>query len=435
MGTPTVKVQLAMNDQHATTCSVEHDSVHISWQEHFDFLVFDERQVVNLSVVNSDLTGKERTIGSSNTWCVADLVKAGPGGCKVTLEGPSSDAAKAAGGEGGGSGAAAARSPTRGGELVLTAKLFHLSSDSAAYSAARRSRARGVGSRKVMEFGAVESSSAASSLRSGGSAEEHASSPGSDAASYLWPQEGEEGEEDEQEEEADEILEEVGKQERPWLPSLFTSCTEAPAVSKDSPLVALLACEFKGGGLPAELGEPGQIQTRVRVGSSEVRCATKKSSKVKHALSEKTVKSIQELQGYGMEVPQIAQILGENLPEVTRLVHKGGMNFEVKNKAYLLLRENDIRGQSRDICFDVLKGKQVIADGRVSLQKLAQVRGMKLTEHIVCMSPGGVHVVKMLAKLHLFNLCCEDSPKDGGADAVASALPTPSTRGTEGPGN
>eukprot|EP00927_Polykrikos_kofoidii_P066124 TRINITY_DN61780_c0_g1_i1.p1 TRINITY_DN61780_c0_g1~~TRINITY_DN61780_c0_g1_i1.p1 ORF type:complete len:1307 (+),score=203.40 TRINITY_DN61780_c0_g1_i1:28-3921(+) len=166
----------------------------------------------------------------------------------------------------------------------------------------------------------------------------------------------------------------------------------------------VLSCEVRGGRIPPELADPNDVDVKVSFGSSSVsqRCSEAEPVEI-NTVADREIKSIVRLSERGMQADVIADVMGEKVEDVHRILCKTGWNLEMWQKLCVQITSTDLC-TTELIEIELLKGKTRIAAGSVTLRELIAFHDSKLDQVIKCNSVNGDFIVQLDVVLRLFVL-------------------------------
>jgi len=360
---PNSKCSVSLGSQEATTRSVEQTTAPV-WQESFDFLVYDERQHVNASLIDTDFAGRAHSVGVTSGVAVRDIVAAGDEGLWVDLQETR----------------AAAETPateTGKAKVLLSAILYDLVADPRRLP---RLVAEGGGCNSDGNVVASTAGSPKPQGRMQTTTETQSHSVSKDTKGMACEDKAEGCEACEKE------------------------LTQEPISFGHAGAVALLVCQVCGVFLPEAVASKDQVSIQVQVGQRHgLQVAQDTGDVDAGAVSEKGIKSIQRLRKHGMEAHQIAESLGEDLADVQRILRQSSWNLEVVQKIPLLLHPSDLR-HSPAVEVTVLSKSREVARGMLPFERLMQTVTGRLSEIVKCLTKDDSNTVQVEVEFRLFAL-------------------------------
>jgi hypothetical protein len=169
---------------------------------------------------------------------------------------------------------------------------------------------------------------------------------------------------------------------------------------------ALLVCTILGGQIPTELGKAAEVTLRSSFSTAaDSKPCQDPEEGSEGSLSEKTRRAVEKLSSKGMQAPEIAETLGEEVDVVQRVVRRQTCNMAVQQKLCLLIKTSDFE-EGTDVHFSFLTAKKkVVADGTFPMNTLLESPTGKCDCEINCRSglSSGAEI-KLHVTMRLFNL-------------------------------
>lgn len=194
----------------------------------------------------------------------------------------------------------------------------------------------------------------------------------------------------------------------------------------DTGAVCILICEVFGGNVPTALGEPSELSLKVSFGeaSDSQRCKSVTSyDDNEPPMTEKMRQSIQRLATLGLPAEVIAQSLGEDVLDVSRIMRKSGWNLNCPQKLFLFLRIGDLCSgevsQSSDVHISVLRGTKgkVIAAGSVPIEHIWRASFSKYASLVNCSARDAVVALDLQFRMYALSESILTAPRHSGLSA------------------
>jgi hypothetical protein len=300
------------------------------WDKEFDLLVYDHRQVVSITAYDVDFGNFQRVIGVNNKVTVSDLVRAGPDGMWVPLE----------------------DTPVGGKSMIqLRAIMYDLRFDKKKVESFITSGDGVVILEPTPELSPKIKNEDSFSGMFGGCVSTFAGT----ADNAI------------NEEEPDSML-----------------CSAQQISNVEAGAVVLLVCECIGGLMPASFAKPTEVELRFSFGSKKNSQPCTDSAEVDAGtLSKKQQETIVRLAKKDWTADAIAELLGEDLMEVTRVWRRHGWNLECPQKVSLLVHPSDL-ANATDVQCQIVKGKIVLARGKIALKSVIAALSQKGHHSVIC---------------------------------------------------
>eukprot|EP00929_Paragymnodinium_shiwhaense_P080657 TRINITY_DN42080_c0_g1_i1.p1 TRINITY_DN42080_c0_g1~~TRINITY_DN42080_c0_g1_i1.p1 ORF type:complete len:1464 (-),score=294.98 TRINITY_DN42080_c0_g1_i1:161-4552(-) len=407
-----------------------------NFEDHHDFLVHDERQVIQVEVYSvsfpANITGQADTIGFSRSTTIRELVEAGEEGLAVPLlkeDGQATEAHLQLRAES----FDLHTGPNKLEKLLTKARIFRsLTIQSAASESPQHCRSSADVSPERENRRTSFSSSDSTSPR------QHVIQENTNTAtlgcSFLGhgcggeeqaPVETERIVTNREEEEA--RREDLGGGVEPRISTALAQQAEADAPRN----TAVFLMQVFAGTVPPEVAAPDELSLTLRLGGA--RSASEKCSLLDKApqglLSDKSMAAIERLAGLGLEAEHIADVLDEDPQEVARIRAKHGRNLSVARKMNLLVSTPDLRESGSSLRLELRKQEDgLIAIGHIPVKPLAAARNVQLSRRVVeLLTIDGTHVIELDLEVRLFALL----PMDADAGLGNSMLQQSWTLGSK----
>jgi len=328
---PETFVRVKIGNQTAKTRTVSSASRPV-WDEEFDFLVYDLRQFIHLTVFEVDFASRKSAIGSlkrtlpspstSKLMALSEVVAAAADGIWLKLTDTPDDAQS---------------------EIFLSGVLHDLRAEPRRISSFITADAR--------RFTDVDTDIAEEAVQSPAVAS-CSSLPSLQCAVPAFPDD------------------------------------DAPDISEfvegHAGAVALLVCEIFGGHLPMSIATPASVRVEVRLGGARTVQVCKEAAKMDPGnVGEKLQKSIERFAELGLTPSQVAGALDEDLVAVEKIMRKCRWNLEVPQKVCVLLHPSHLaENKEIEVSLKLPKGKNLVI-GLIPVEALLSVRNARHSKVLV----------------------------------------------------
>jgi phosphatidylinositol-3,4,5-trisphosphate 3-phosphatase/dual-specificity protein phosphatase PTEN len=341
---PDAYTKVQLGTQLAQTRTIRQSSNPV-WGQEYDLLLYDERQTLNVSVFDIDLTGRSSNVGAVVDLKVADIIIAGPEGKWVDL---------------------LPQKTSMRSQVLLKASVFDLTADPRQIEAYCR---------KVTSSNPVSPSEPTRAP----------TSPGAPGPTLQ-------AQENAREEEAADGIDVKGN----------VALTEA---QREAGTVVLLACEIFGGRLPGDTTLAKDVILRVSVGDAVGEQACAEAAKVDPGtMGDRTQKSIERLAAHSVTADVIAEALGESEADVNRIMRKQGWNLECSQKICVMAHPQDLSAATGVSVRAVGAKDKFIGSGSVPLSSILQNTHARHSEVISLVDELGCIVLELDLEMRLYAL-------------------------------
>lgn len=166
-------------------------------------------------------------------------------------------------------------------------------------------------------------------------------------------------------------------------------------VSKSKPSVAVLIGRIYGGRIPVELAEPSKVELRLSCGGGPT--DVKRCSEATHPnfenINDEVWSIIDRLTRSGENEMRIADLCNMELGTVQRILRKhGNWNLELLRRLCIILRPTDLEDSTHMVEIAVVQAPahkgRVLGSCSVPLHRLLQADGMRIREEVRCTADG-----------------------------------------------